>query len=92
MADRRAGNGLRRPWTDRRAPAAVRDPEICAQAARAYAAWSGRAVPAGTAPIAGVVRAGGLYFVVGRDIETAGEFILVAVLDAQFRVLMMVTT
>ena len=85
VADRLAENRQRLPWTDSQPPVAVADAAVCARAADAYA----RAAPSaqhGPEPAqAGVVRAGGLYFVVSPPPHTAGEFMIVGVLDAEFR-------
>ena len=84
-ADRLAENRYRLPWTDSTPPAPISDAGTCARAADAYAraAWS---TPGGRAPVrAGVVRAGGLYFVVSPPGTVAGEFTGVGVLDGEFR-------
>lgn len=89
VADRHARNVFRLPWTDTMPPTVVVDSATCARAANAYA---GQPLPPGIAPVAGVVRAGGLYFVVAAEFKRAGEFTLVAILDGQFRVLEYLTT
>ena len=86
VADRLAENRHRLPWTDSTPPAPVSDAATCAHAADAYA----RAVTPndqyGHAPCrAGVVRAGGLYFVVSAPSHGAGEFTIVGVLNGKFR-------
>ena len=89
VADRRARDVYRLPWSDTSPLETVTDSATCARAAEAYV---GRPSPPGASPFAGVVRAGGLYFVVATPIERAGEFMLVAVLDGRFRVIEYVTT
>jgi hypothetical protein len=85
LADRRARNRLGLPWVDALPPVAVRDAALCRRAARAAA---GGRLPRGVAARATVVRAGGLYFVLGPTSGRAGEFVAVDVLDAEFRYLM----
>ena len=86
VADRRAGNRLRLPWSDSTPPAPVQDAAICAQAAEAYARGASPSDPRRlSAGQAGVVRAGGLYFVLAPPAQQAGEWMIVAVLDAKFR-------
>lgn len=82
VADRGAENRHRLPWTDTLPPAPVRDAAICRRAA--LATVGGRLPPGATAR-ASVVRAGGLYFVLGPGDGQAGEFLVVDVLDAAFR-------
>jgi hypothetical protein len=89
VADRHARNVFRLPWTDTLPPMVVVDSATCARAAIAY---EGQPLPPNVAPVAGVVRAGGLYFVFAANFKVAGEFTLVAILDGQFRVLEYLTT
>jgi len=89
VADRAARNVYHLPWSDTLPLQTITDSVTCARSAKAY---TGRPLPSGVAPLAGVVRAGGLYFVVATPIQRAGEFMLVAVLDSRFRVIEYVTT
>jgi hypothetical protein len=89
VADRNGENRFRLPWTDTLPPQVVRDAPTCRAAAVGYAA--GR-LPPGVAPWASVVRAGGLYFVLGPVEQKAGESTIVGVLDAHFRWLVGITT
>lgn len=81
-ADRRAGNKLNLPWTNTSPPEAVRDERLCERAALAVVDG---ALPPGVGARATVIRAGGLYFVLGPGDNTAGEYLVVEVLDASFR-------
>jgi hypothetical protein len=86
VADRLAENQHRLPWTDSTPPTAISDAAICARAADAYARAAATSGQVGSAPgRVGVVRAGGLYFVVSPHSHTAGEFTIVGVLDGEFR-------
>jgi len=86
VADRLAKNRARLPWTDSAPPAPVTEAAICARAADAYArSATASRQPGPTRGLAGVVRAGGLYFVVSPPAHTAGEFTIVGVLDGEFR-------
>jgi hypothetical protein len=89
LADRRHESRFKLRWTDTLPPAAVRDDVICRRAAAGYA---GGTLPRGVPARATVVRAGGLYFVVGPVDRRAGEFLVVGVLDASFRWLTGLTT
>jgi len=89
VADRRTENKLRLPWTDSLPPQVVRDAASCRAAAVGYA---GGRLPQGVPPRASVVRAGGLYFVLGTVRQTAGEYTLVGVLDGRFRWLIGLTS
>jgi hypothetical protein len=89
VADRGHENRFRLPWTDTLPPRVVRDARTCRAAAAGYA---GGPLPPGVAPRATVVRAGGLYFVIGPNVQKAGEFTIVGVLDARFRWLVGITT
>jgi hypothetical protein len=89
LADRRHENRFNLPWTDTLPPTAVRDDVICRRAAAGYA---GGKLPRGVPARATVVRAGGLYFVVGPTDSRAGEFLVVGVLDASFRWITGLTT
>ncbi len=89
VVDRAHANRMRLPWTDSLLPVPVRDPALCARAGRAYADVRDDGTPA---PPAGVVRAGGLYFVVATPPQRAGEWMIIWVLDAQFRRIVGITT
>ncbi|MBV9880000.1 MAG: hypothetical protein JO180_05855 [Gemmatirosa sp.] len=82
VADRQHLDRFRLPWTDTLPPAVVHDAARCRAAAVAYA---GGRLPRGVEARAAVVRAGGLYFVVGPVRPAAGEALMVGVLDAAFR-------
>ena len=93
VADRLAGNRHRLPWTDPTPPTPISDAAVCARAADAYARAAASGASRGQSPrTAGVVRAGGLYFVVSPPVIQAGEFMIVGVLDAEFRWLVGLTT
>jgi hypothetical protein len=89
VADRAHENRFRLPWTDSLAPVPIRDPDVCARAGRAYADLRDERSPA---PPAGVIKAGGLYFVIATPAERAGEWMIIWVLDAQFRRIVGITT
>jgi hypothetical protein len=85
VADRLGENRHRLPWIDSTPPAEVHNAAICGRAAQAYARGAAPGDPPGQSPRrAGVVRAGGLYFVVSPPAIRAGEFMSVGVLDPEF--------
>jgi hypothetical protein len=68
------------PWTDTLPPRIITDANTCRAAARAYLHDSLRTRPDSTLA-AGVVLAGGLYFVQAWPLARGGEWVLTAVLD-----------
>jgi len=70
-------------WTDSVAPTLVNEPAVCRAAARAYLHDTLHATP-DSVLAAGVVRAGGLYFVQAWPIIRGGEFECVVVFDRQW--------
>src|SRR5690349_1246073 len=68
------------PWNDTLPPRVITDANMCRAAARAYLHDSLRSRPDSTLA-AGVVSAGGLYFVQAWPLARGGEWVLTAVLD-----------
>src|SRR5690348_7680594 len=72
------------PWNDTIPPRVITDANMCRAAARAYLHDSLRTRPDSTLA-AGVVLAGGLYFVQAWPLARGGEWVLTAVLDRNLR-------
>jgi hypothetical protein len=86
VADRFAEDRHRFPWSDTTPPTPIDDAAVCERAAKVYERAAAPQDRHGRPPRrAGVVRAGGLYFVVSPPAHQAGEFMIVGVLDAEFR-------
>ena len=71
------------PWTDTLPPRVITDASVCREAARAYP-YDNLRTPPDSMLAAGVVLAGGLYFVEAWPLARGGEFVMTAVLDRNF--------